>query len=190
MTESVMHQAMETWLKQECAGTGIAFIRIAEYIDDIAEDMILDKIMMPSSVDRLKKALTQMESFGSLELGDPSEIMAVVDNHIREDNPHQLADYADSLEIKALEKTVVCQCGKPGEKYTPPAIKFPETEGDWWHLGTEIKLEKYHRYGERDKAFDNEVDDKVHAIQYNMPGSDDAKRWLMAKAGELDIKEY
>lgn len=56
---------------------------------------------------------------------------------------------------------------------------FPKTYGDWAELGADIK--------ETDPNTSEEVNNALIDIAGDLPGCEDAKRWLVQKAGELGI---
>lgn len=127
---------METWLKAECHDTGMAYIAIATLVDNIAEEMVVDKAMVPSYKDMLSNTLGKLVDTKRIEKGEDSEIMAVAEGHISSNDAIKLGDYADHLYIKALEKTVVCQIGERG--YGKPRS---DTERAMAHYG--ITEEEY-----------------------------------------------
>lgn len=203
MTESVMHQEMEKWLRAQttCVAAGItlhrenySFKRATPtiYRDNLRGFVTVDDLKIPHSELAIHQGAAGKDIL-ALSLTGTQTGMAIYDKG------DGICEYISGLENEIFSHALIEQVnkmwrkvgpgGEPEERYAPPAIKFPETQKRWESLGVKIKLEHYHKYDE-DLDFDSEVFDKIHAIEYNMPGSEDAKRWLMAKAGELDIKEY
>lgn len=56
---------------------------------------------------------------------------------------------------------------------------FPKSYGDWITLAEDIKT--------ADPSLTSMVNYELGLIQQELPGADDAKRWLTRKAGELNI---
>jgi len=63
----------------------------------------------------------------------------------------------------------------------PKHRPFPRSYADWADLGTDIRVR------DKDPVLADKINEFLTQIYEEMPGADDAKRWLVQKAGELGI---
>lgn len=219
MPESIIRQAMTTWLKAECQDVGenmIYALLAIDYAQNIGYklgDPMLRARAASDIQDFLLNAASHINTRTSNLLTDSERLKVdkkrkeIIDllqelerPHIHE-TPGLLPAISDKLyefniltRQLLLEKVVECQCGKPGEeKYSPLIVHstlFPETNEEWQSLVVAIKTARRKEAGEYTPAFDSLVDERFESIRFSLPEADDAKKWLMAKAGVLNIKEY
>ena len=70
--------------------------------------------------------------------------------------------------------------GADGVSEQLPGYPSPRVYGDWVNLAEDIKA--------RDPSLASKVNYNLGLILHDLPGSENAKRWLTRKAGELGIK--
>jgi len=131
---------------------------------------------MSASLDYRKRAEFAREH------GD--EVSAKLWIHIAEEEDGHYNEFKDRLEA-LLPQPRFADYATPGDEYQSPIgpmhRRFPQTPGDWEDLGFDIeaKIPSINR---------SEVRHHVAVATSNEPGNiDNAKRWLMNKAGELGI---
>jgi len=128
MAESVMRQAMETWLKQECVNTGLGLMHLSAYVSDLQYSMFHynkegvkhaargfnDELMRLVQGEHItsEEATSYKDgvdlAVGKFLGGEMYEVSEAIDSMVRLTN---------KLDILTLEKTVVCQIGKPEETH-------------------------------------------------------------------------
>lgn len=76
--------------------------------------------------------------------------------------------------------SIVIRCREEQLKARPEEVSLlPKTYGDWSDLGMSIK--------EKDPSLSDKVNNALGKISEGTPDADEAKRWLVNKAGELGV---
>ncbi len=95
-------------------------------------------------------------------------------------------EYTESYWIEGAAKKAIGILDSISKPLTlkKSSLPFPQTYGDWVELGVSIK----EKVGIGDFETTTAVNNHLNSIYYSSPGTEESKRWLMQKAGELGIK--
>lgn len=131
MSKSIMRQARETWLKEECVSISRPLFKLSYFFDKLVDNLAhkdyveairtVDEIkylhMVPENlIPEIQAIINDIKTFPP---GTPERISAGIASIVLK---HGVEDYI-------MEKVVECQCGKPMNKkllsYTPASL-FPK----------------------------------------------------------------
>lgn len=132
------------------------------------------------SMDEERYAVQVYKERADAARDEGDNVTAQLWEHIAEEERGHYNEFKDRLDARGPRPRPADYMSLGDIQYPPVMHRpFPETYGDWVNLAEDIKA--------ADPGVVFKVNYNLHLVSQDLPGAEEAKRWLMRKAGELGI---